>query len=479
MATSDLGGALLGTPGVARRLTDEGHRSMSEWVDRVRDAHDWSPDRREQLVNGIFEVRRAAAEQRLNRELNRLGLVPPSDRDRLRVRISDDSSLMRQLRRDAERQADRIIATDRKWREQWAERRKAHPYPLRNRYQINAELEQSLAARAEWKVRDIIDTEAAIAANEAAMHFYAESGVADPGSDPYWYYIGPQDQRTCENCDLLIEATAEGVTSDQLDMLLAEAGAMAPPLMHVHCRHDAEFRPPAGLVRTKDKQDAARGWACLNCHLEDITTGDRSLITPPGTPPDSVRRRFPHFVNDATVKRICGIPVGKAQRHLVTACRLLKWAVGAFVEERFAMPCEAMDDQLMGDAGEDIICQLFGLTRTEKQAPLDGVSHTLGAEIKTLRSTSNNGDPRAYMKKDALERKTRYLKQQRQMRGVTIYNIVDDENNTLRVYVREGFGSFRTSTMTHVATIDRATGKVVWHTNQLPWGEQLEITIGG
>jgi hypothetical protein len=469
MATENIGEALLGTTGVSRRLTGEGRQSMNEWIDRVRDAHDWSPERRGQLVQSIFEVRRDAAEQRLSTELNRLGLLSPAERERLRFRLSEDSAYMRKMRRDAERQADRIIATDRAYREKWAEQRKAEPYPIRNRYQLNAELEQNLAERAEWKTRDIVQTESSIASNDAAQQMYAESGVADPAADPWWHYVGPSDSRTCDRCDLLIADTSDGVTRDDLDEMLAAVNAMAPPIMHVHCRHDADFKPPRGYVRRKENREKARGWAVMNGHFEDRQTGNMLLIPPPAQPPQSVRTKFPEFVNEATARRICGMPVGKAMSTLRCGCRLLKWAMAAQIEDRIEMPCDAMSEQLLGDAGEDVVRQAFKMRSTGKTDPLAGIGDDIAAEIKVLRPDANGGNPRIYSDTQMRETREAYARKEG-VRPVSIINVVDDEAGEMRLYARDGIGGWSISTMEHVATVESSSGRLLWHVDELPWG---------
>jgi len=279
-------------PEVRRQLTGMGRRSRDEWTDFVRDAHDFSDIRRQQMVNAIYDTRVQAAENALTKELGRTQLIRPADRAALRYRVGPDSPMGQKIRRRAEQQTDRIIATDRKFREDWAAKAKRRKYPLQNRYQINRELEQRLEARSPWKSEQITDTEYQQAGSEAISDFYGETEIADPEADAFWYFVGPSahDPRTCPICRSVL--AGQPYTREGLVAALASAGAMAPEVFtaHPHERHQAQFKPPAGWVRRGDNTDAARGWATMNGDLEDVRTGELIPIDPPRTTPSSSAR---------------------------------------------------------------------------------------------------------------------------------------------------------------------------------------------
>jgi len=450
-------------PEVGRQLTAMGRRSQAEWTNVVRDAHDFSDIRRQQLVNSIYETRVTAAESALTKELGRTQLIRPKDRARLRYRVDPDGPMGNKIRRRAEQQANRIIETDRKFRESWADKARGRKWPLQNRYQINRELEQELEARSTWKTEQIVDTEYQQAGSEAITDFYTETEISDPEADPYWYFVGPSahDPKTCPICRAVL--AGQPYTQEGLIAALASAGAMAPEAFtaHPHERHQAQFKPPAGWVRRGDNTDAARGWACMDGDLEDIRTGELLPIDPPETTPKFIRTRFPETANNYYFKRTCGF--GKAcDDH---DWLLLKWALrGGTLETAL---CSKLDDQQLGAYGESMVAQLFGATATPKQAPFDAlIDKTAAVEIKTKRAAGKR--QQLMMTRRAQERKAQYAAEQG-LKPHTLCVLVDDEAGVYRILHREGFASYRLTTMDELATIDMATGAVTQTVAELPW----------
>lgn len=308
----DLGGALVGgSPDL--RLSAQGTRSMGAWVDFLRDSHDFTDTRRLQLANGIYAARKQAAQAALTKEMGRLGVIKPADRARLTYLLDDHSAYAQQLRRRAEEQANRIIATDRKFRERWATARKAQTYPVSNRWQLNAELRDELEKRRPWKAEQIVATEYQQAASEAVADFYRQTGISDPDADQYWYFVGPMDKRTCGRCREIMAGNP--YTQVGLVAKLSAVSAMAAEAyaVHPHERHMADYRPPRGVMRLGDNQDAAKGWARTQGNLQDQVTSE--LVAPPAprTMPKLVTMRYPETVSRALVERAGAEAVAKGQ----------------------------------------------------------------------------------------------------------------------------------------------------------------------
>ena len=454
-------------PDARQQLTAMGRRSQAEWTNVVRDAHDFSDIRRQQLVNSIYETRVVAAETALTKELGRTQLIRPKDRKKLLYRVDPDSPMGNKIRRRAEQQANRIIETDRKFREGWADKVRGRKWPLQNRYQINRELEQELEARSTWKTDQIVDTEYQQAGSEAIADFYGETEICDPEADPYWYFTGPSahDPKTCPICRAVL--AGEPYTRDGLVAALASAGAMAPEAFtaHPHERHQAQFKPPAGWVRRGDNTDAARGWACMNGDLEDVETGwmgsARIPIDPPETTPKFVRTRFPETANNAYFNRTCGF--GKAcDEH---SWVLLKWSLRGGTLQ--TVLCSKLDDQQLGAYGENMVAQLFGATATPKQAAVDAViGKNAAVEIQTKRVGGKQA--RISMTARAQETKARYAAEQG-LKPHTLCVLADDAAGQYRILHREGFASHRLTTMDELATIDMKTGVVTQAVEDLPW----------
>ena len=442
-------------------------QSYGAWVDHVRDGHNFTDIRRQQMVNAIYDGRKTMAEQALTKELQRTQLLPPKLRDKYTYKLNDASPYAQRMRRRAEEQAQHIINTDRKFREDWADRVRKPPR-FNNRYQINNDLTNELDDRNKWKTPQIAETELQQAYSEAVADFYTETGIADPATDPYWYFAGPpaHDPKTCPICVQVL--AGEPYTRAGLVAALDLAGAMAPDAFtaHPHERHWAEYRPPRGTVRRKENTNAAQAWAAQNGALQNVRGGPRKTISPPTAMPKRVRTRYPETAGPRLTGKVCGRRYRKWD-----APSLAKWALQAGSSLASATTlCETLDEQLLGDVGENMVCELFGMTATAKGAPFDGlIGDEIGVEIKAKRASGKYQQLK--MDARALERKNEYAAAHG-LEPHTIAVRVDNEAQQLTVLHRKGFASFRLSTMTEVARVDMQTGVVEELVAALPWARK-------
>ena len=129
-----------------------------------------------------------------------------------------------------------------------------------------------------------------------------------------------------------------------------------------------------------------------------------------------------------------------------------------------AYPCQRMADQELGDTAEAMVNDILGTEPTVNTAPFDAVDHKEGVayEIKAKRASSKHQQIR--MGPEAKANKEAYLKATGH-KARTVMTVASDDGAVTELYAKDGFGSFRKGSMTHMATIQRE-GSIAWH---LPW----------
>ena len=449
----------LGAPPV--RLSAAGARSQSEWVDFIRDRYDFNDLDRQQLVNGIYAIRKAAAEEALTREMGRLGVITPADRDRLKYLLSDYSEYGQAIRRRAEDQAQKIIATDRAYREQWAADRKDKVYPVANRHQINNELRQDLERRGVWKNKQIADTENQQAKSEAVADFYRMTKISNPETEAAWYFSGPTAKPTCDVC--LVVMAGNPYTQKGLIDKLNEVGAMSAEsyVVHPHERHMADFRPSRGTMHKDENRDAAKGWARMMGNLQDHTTGVVSEAPAPKAMPKWVSTEMSKVESNALRYRICG---GK----------LWKWASAGAVDDPGTVACETLVEQQRGDWAERVAQEITGGSPLEPGAPFDFVTEGKQAFDVQVRKAGDEARTLSQEQHDARDQYARH-------HGYTAHTLeVVLDQGEATVWHGEGVGGY--AGRERIATVDLATGAVKPAAEKLPWqraaGEGADVPIG-
>jgi hypothetical protein len=431
------------------RLSAVGTRSMSEWVDFVRDSQDFDDLSRQQLVTAIYGIRKTAAEEVLTREMGRLGVITPADRDRLKFLLSDYSEYGQTLRRRAEDQAKKIIDTDRAFREKWAEERKAQVYPIANRHQINNELRQELQRRALWKNEQIANTEHQQGKSEAVADFYRRTKISDPEAEAAWYFTGPNDKRTCDRCIEIIGGNP--YTQQGLIAKLASVGAMAPDAysVHPHERHMADFRPSRGTMHKDENRDAAKGWARQMGSLQDHATGVVTEAPMPKAMPKWVETRMPaNVVSNALRERVCGT-------------KLWKWALSSATNEAGTVDCEALVQQQRGDWAARTAQEIVGGAELEPGVPFDFA--TEGEQVFDVHVSKAGDEPwtlsaEQHAARDQYEHEHGYVAHS--------LDVVLEEGRAT-VWHGEGVGGL--AGREKIATVDMMSGAVEKHVAEWPW----------
>jgi hypothetical protein len=430
------------------RLSAVGTRSMSEWVDFVRDSQDFDDLSRQQLVTAIYGIRKTAAEEVLTREMGRLGVITPADRDRLKFLLSDYSEYGQTLRRRAEDQAKKIIDTDRAFREKWAEERKAQVYPIANRHQINNELRQELQRRALWKNEQIANTEHQQGKSEAVADFYRRTKISDPEAEAAWYFTGPTVKPTCDDCRTIMQGnpyTQQGLI-DAIDAI----GGMAPAAysLHPHERHMADFRPSRGTMHKDENRDAAKGWARQMGSLQDHATGVVTEAPMPKAMPKWVSTELSQVESNALRYRICG-------------GQLWKWSLTGAMNEPGTVACDTLVQQQRGDWAARTAQEIVGGAELEPGVPFDFIAE--GKQVFDVHVSKAGNEPWTL---SAEQHKAR--DQYEHEHGYVAHSLdVVLEEGRATVWHGEGVGGL--AGREKIATVDMVSGAVEKHVAEWPW----------
>ncbi|MDE2101630.1 MAG: hypothetical protein KGL39_30570 [Patescibacteria group bacterium] len=106
--------------------------------------------------------------------------------------------------------------------------------------------------------------------------------------------------------------------------------------------------------------------------------------------------------------------------------------------------------QRMADLSEQRVASALKASTTKNNAPFDVTIKRTAIEVKTLLNSVGN---KVIMRKECLARKNKALRAGGFKRGLTV--VLDlRKGKGAAVYVRKGFGNFRTTTMTKLGGLD-------------------------